>query len=774
MPTTTGSTGNCTSTVFSTPCANTVTRTSSLTPTTSNMPSHTPSPTSSTSPSETPEIIPEDGSDVIELEFTSSSEWDIPKDASFVDVFLVGGGGGGGQRGGGGGGYTQTYIVDVRKLEKALLTLGEGGNGNGDDTGEDGGTTQFQDESGKVNLFAKGGQGGDRSNGGSGGSGGGGGTDGSGCGAASAGNGGSDGSDGQNGHNTNGGTGQRFTTKAFGYDSGELFSGGGAGGNCVGHSCRSASGGNGGGANSGDHAPPNKGGGGGAGAGNNQNDGCGNGGNGGSGIIRIRYKTSAPIQQSPTPQPIPCIHYDSAATTYYLSCSFNWTEYRTVHDFLTLKRNEVFDGRNYRVDLVGVNEWTGLFRIDESGQYGPTSLEDAPTIRRLHLNGGKTIPGGGFIVGPRQKHFTVESCSTSGYINGTHSPSRGGGGICGEKCSGEILIADCLSTGKIDVASGGIMGSNIGFKGGWVNITRSRSTGAIFGAQSGGICGSSAGSSDGKVLISYSYSTGDIFGSKSGGLCGHKAGERHGAVYIHFSSSSGRIGGAESGGLCGRQAGHKWGMIRISQSYSLGEISGLNSGGILGRETGSTHGNVTIHDCYTRGDISGELWSGGICGFKTGSKKGSVLIENAYSSGHVKSSSAGGLIGHTASDSHNIIIHNCVYNGGPMISTDDFEQVVLKHNSNSLTSILGQIYCPMENNCWDTSTIWRAVPDDVPRLHVEIAPSATPSVTPSTSPSPSSSVTETVTPSSSASSSSRPKRVSVQQLPLQRPRRCVK
>lgn len=117
--------------------------TSTWTPTTSKRPSNTPSPTSTVSASNTRDILPETA-DFEELEFESSADWDIPEEAAFLDVFLVGGGGGGGRRGGGGGGYTKTFVVDVRdkKLNKVSLVVGEGGTGR-DGNGDTGGTTEF-------------------------------------------------------------------------------------------------------------------------------------------------------------------------------------------------------------------------------------------------------------------------------------------------------------------------------------------------------------------------------------------------------------------------------------------------------------------------------------------------------------------------------------------------------------------------------------------------------------------------------------------------------
>lgn len=760
----------------------TATITSSFTPTTSTMPSHTPSQTSTVTPSNTREIFPKGESNIIEKTFKSSTTWQIPERVSFVDVFLVGGGGGAGWRGGGGGGYTRTFAVDVRRSKAAHITIGQGGQRSASSSGQDGQSTMFRIEPEGSTVTAEGGKGGDDCcDGGSGGSGGGAGSSDSGCGNHRGGNGGSNGGNGANNfRNNNGGRGQGSTTKAFGFSDGKLFGGGGAGGACD-PSCMRGSGGTGGGASSGRSANANTGGGGGAGGGDRgSSNGCGRGGNGGSGIIMIRYKLTEPIQPSSTPRAIACTSYDSNTKTYYLTCSFNWTEaiYSTT-DFIALQRNEIFDGNNHEINLSGVNEWNGLFRIDDSAEFGPTSLEDAPIIRRVHLIGGRVTFGGGFLVQQGQKHFIVDSCTSSGKIDGTYGPNQGGGGICGQRCSGDILIARSQSSGSIGFASGGIMGSQAGTTNmGRVNISECHSTGLIHGSRSGGICGEGTGSYNGHVTIFRSYSTGSIYGSQSGGLCGYEAGSFNGNLEILYSSSAGNVIGPQSGGLCGGRVAYSNGDVEISQSYSLGDITGINSGGLVGRDAGSNSGRLRISNCYTRGEIKGQQWSGGICGFKTGVDEGYVVIDSVYASGTVKSTSAGGIIGHVAKTAELIEIRNCVYNRGPIVRSDEARRVESRNNSNDLSDIIGKVYCPFMLNdeaCWDTNRIWSIVTAQLPQLQIEVAPSATPSMTPSPTMTSTSSSTSTMTPTSTPSSSSRPKRVNNQQcLIVQRPRRYVK
>ena len=155
-----------------------------------------------------------------------------------IDVFCVGGGGGGGYNpqhsedpsnsipfGGGGGGYTRTVKrVAVLANGSHTVVIGAGGT-----SGVDGNATAFDNYS--VNGGGKGGT--SRlpevgAKGGNGGSGGGGGASNS----SSGGDGGSNGENGTAGYpaSYSGGTGQSFTTKEFGEETGKLYSGGGGGG----------------------------------------------------------------------------------------------------------------------------------------------------------------------------------------------------------------------------------------------------------------------------------------------------------------------------------------------------------------------------------------------------------------------------------------------------------------------------------------------------------------------------------------------------------------
>lgn len=208
-----------------------------------------------------------------------------------IDAFLVGGGGGGGtyRSGGGGGGYTKT----ARKIQLVAgqeyeIVIGEGGASVKGSPGETGGTTSA------FGYTAKGGAGGGTNatgnrKGGTGGSGGGGGASTGGKAGAGGSNGGNGGA-GSGGSNTSGngaaGTGQGYTTRAFGEEYGNVYAGGGAGASANGNDVTTiVAGGAGGGGNSAEAGKENTGGGGGGGGYVNAD---GVGGAGGSGIVIIR------------------------------------------------------------------------------------------------------------------------------------------------------------------------------------------------------------------------------------------------------------------------------------------------------------------------------------------------------------------------------------------------------------------------------------------------------------------------------------------------------
>lgn len=213
---------------------------------------------------------------------------------SEIDVFLVGGGGGG-AGGGGAGGTTKTIkSVSVSAGTAYSIVIGSGASGAGaystvSPNATKGGTTSaFGSSTLGGGTGVGGGKGADTAAG-SGGSGGGG---------FGAGTGGSDGGNGARGKATSsgsgwaGGSGQGTTTREFGESTGDLYAGGGAGGNLYKWtSYANVAGGDGGGGSArwgydGGSGTVNTGGGGGGGY--VHSDDSGSGGAGGSGIVVIR------------------------------------------------------------------------------------------------------------------------------------------------------------------------------------------------------------------------------------------------------------------------------------------------------------------------------------------------------------------------------------------------------------------------------------------------------------------------------------------------------
>jgi hypothetical protein len=180
-----------------------------------------------------------------------------------IDVFCVGGGGGAPRYcGGGGGGYTKTEKnVPVEAGKSYTIVVGAGGASTTDHTnGGDGGTTSafgVEANGGKGAIWADIRQGEESKLyayrvGADGGSGGGG----------ESGAGGTDGADGEAGRANHGGKGQGTTTRAFGENTGTLYSAGGAGASAT-SAVQAAS---------------------------NTGNGAGGGGTSGSGVVIIRNK----------------------------------------------------------------------------------------------------------------------------------------------------------------------------------------------------------------------------------------------------------------------------------------------------------------------------------------------------------------------------------------------------------------------------------------------------------------------------------------------------
>ena len=379
---------------------------------------------------------------------------------------------------------------------------------------------------------------------------------------------------------------------------------------------------------------------------------------------------------------------------FSLVCDIDWE----ADDYIKLKEGEIFDGNGHNVTVAAEAEFAGMFTIAQGFEIPQSTPWDSlqqdfgvPKIMNVHVVGGMTTLGGGFIVQEGQRHFIVDSCSSTGVIRGE---IRGGGdwdgagGICGQLCSGSILIVNSYSTGAIkDYSAGGIAGREVG-------------------------------KNDGNVTIKYCYSTGPIDGDYSGGIVGTRA-------------------------------AHAGGELTISQCFTIGDV-GQYAGGIVGGGSPHSGGRISVSDSYSRGDIKGAL-AGGICGRHVGNSGGQLVLKNVYASGDISGSNAGGLIGVTSPAADSIEIINSVYNGPPMIGDDNYGTAG-QGISSDLGEIDGKVYCVSDEECWDEETIWSAGEvGGFPILKWTInafGPSPTPTTSSSASETPTSSISSTPSKSS--------------------------
>eukprot|EP01138_Halocafeteria_seosinensis_P008239 gb/GECG01008420.1/.p1 GENE.gb/GECG01008420.1/~~gb/GECG01008420.1/.p1 ORF type:complete len:485 (+),score=28.42 gb/GECG01008420.1/:1-1455(+) len=377
-----------------------------------------------------------------------------------------------------------------------------------------------------------------------------------------------------------------------------------------------------------------------------------------------------------------CFNYVQPEGLIQLTCSrLEWTASNySSYSFITLESNEIFDGNSNIIDLSGVTNFLGLFAVSRFLQ----SFDDAPIVRNVRVEGGKTATFGGFLVRQQQRFFIIDSCSSTGTI------SRGGG-ICGQESghnNGQIKILNSHSSGPIEGSGGGIAGERLGFNGGIVNISNCFSTGKIDG----------------------------------GGISGFGTGRDRGQVYIERSYSTGEIAGTEAGGIVGSHAAFVGGLVFIQQCYSSGEILGRRSGGISGASTGESEGQVCIVNSYSNGTIKGR-GSAGICGGTTGGRGGTVLIRSSYASGYTRAGASrgtdsGGIIAKISDGALTVTI-TCSLSGAPLVESNaDKLSVNSTGNSNNLDNVRGKLYQCDSTRQWSESA-WTPT-DGLPRLRFEL------------------------------------------------------
>ena len=389
------------------------------------------------------------------------------------------------------------------------------------------------------------------------------------------------------------------------------------------------------------------------------------------------------------------ITYNETAKKFDLQSSFEWRddgESFGLLDFMTLHKNEEFDGHDIEIDLgSGVVE--GLFAVHAS----VTSFEEAPFIHNVRIkNGHVEASSMGFIMRENARFYRIDSCTVTGELLG-----QGTGGIAGglnAQNGGEIVISNCNSTGvpvkavraggiigkeagrnggivnitnchtvrdigKVAEGAGGIIGSQAGLEGGKLFISNCSTEGSILSENAGGICAANTGEAA-EVHIQSSHFRGNISGQASGGICGIKAGSNSGYVSIFDCSSEGNIfqTASTSGGICGAKAGDG-GEIHIQNSHFRGEIQGDEAGGISGQLMATNAGKASIVNCFGEGTISALQNSGGLCGSRAGSG-GTVIVERSFFIGSVISNQGGGIFGQFAgSNGGKVYVSMCYFVG---------------------------------------------------------------------------------------------------------------
>ena len=89
----------------------------------------------------------------------------------------------------------------------------------------------------------------------------------------------------------------------------------------------------------------------------------------------------------------PCLEYDNEHSLLNMKCSFAWSNQT---ECIILLANETFEGNGHSINLTGISNWHGLFRIaDSTNVGGPSSFKDAPVVNDVHVIGGSTSDRGG-------------------------------------------------------------------------------------------------------------------------------------------------------------------------------------------------------------------------------------------------------------------------------------------------------------------------------------------------------------------------------------------
>lgn len=266
--------------------------------------------------------------------------------------------------------------------------------------------------------------------------------------------------------------------------------------------------------------------------------------------------------------------YDTTTKTFKLlqDISLNSVSSLSNDFFIELQADEVFDGQDYIIDLVGINTWKGLITISTTVD----SSLNSPIIKNT-----------GFINGELYRY------PSANYTYDGRTLIAGDGYII-KHAQTNFIIDKCYSTGKITWLCGGMTGRFTGYSPGinsYFKITNCYSKGDII-HYSGGIVGAClAGSLSNACVIENCYSTGLINGN-SGGIAAASD-----YITINNCYSTGNVGNGNSGGICGSYTHY----CIINNCYSTGNMNTNSNGGITGY--GCT--NTTINNCYSLAHIIG-------------------------------------------------------------------------------------------------------------------------------------------------------------------------
>lgn len=362
--------------------------------------------------------------------------------------------------------------------------------------------------------------------------------------------------------------------------------------------------------------------------------------------------------------------------------SENWTPIGNYNQDTSLCFEGVYDGQNYKVNNLYINNsdsYQGLFGSVKNGSISNLTVNGSITANTINggiiaiirnsdkysvnnctnnVNVKNTLEGGaGGIVGHIRDNAintNINKCTNKGDIQVTKIGAYSAGGIVGTvRDGGSCTITECTNEGTVTcstVGAGGII-ARITNNASDVSIIGCNNIGnAIAERQSGGIIGCIDENtvSNTNISIENCRNSGNINSTlnSAGGMVGFIKDtkrlsinncENSGNVYsIEGQNAAGIIGGVGQLTEC---------IINSSKNLSSIIANTYSAGGIIGQIQDG--GKSTITESYNTGEIKTKVngRAGGIVG---GTITASTLnIDKAYNTGKVTSAeySAGGIVG---------------------------------------------------------------------------------------------------------------------------------